>query len=341
MRGRGRLAAALVMAAAAMGTLAACGNDDGGGSAGGGTSGGGANSGDGAKPKIAFVVGNVNDAFYQKAMEGAKEEATKLNVDLIDQGPTQFAPDAQIAVIDALISQKPDALAIAPVDPTALIAPLRKYADAKIPVVTYDGALANPPFDIVSQISSQNTEGGQMAAEAMAKAIGGKGKVAIIDLNTSNKVLTDRKDGFIAKLKADHPAIQVVATQLTGTDFGSAQTITQTLMTKHPDLKGVFATFELAALPAAKAIADAKAADRVALVGYEAGPKTIDYIKQGVIKAVVAQQPAEEGRLAVRAAHGAATGNDSAVDAEVKIPGVLIDRENVDQMQKYYYAVGG
>jgi ribose transport system substrate-binding protein len=337
MRGTTRLAAAIAVAAMAGGTLAACGSDN----KGSGQSAAGGGGGDKAKPTIAFVVGNANDAFYQKALEGARDEASKLGVDLLDQGPTQFAPDAQIAVIDALLAKQPDALAIAPVDPTALIAPLRKYANAKIPIVTYDGALANPPFDLVSQISSQNTEGGAMAADAMAKAIGDAGKVAIIDLNTSNKVLTDRKDGFVAKLAADHPKVKVVATQLTGMDFGSAQTITQTLRTKHPDLKGIFATFELASLPAAKAIADAKVADTFTLIGYEAGPKTIDYIKQGVIKAVVAQQPAEEGRLAVRAAYGAATGKTGDVQPEVKLPGVLIDHDNVDSMQKYYYKVGG
>jgi ribose transport system substrate-binding protein len=335
MRATRRMVATVAVAAMAGGTLAACGGGNGGG---GSASGGGNKS---KAPTIAFVVGNANDAFYQKALEGAREEASKLGVHLLDQGPTQFAPDAQIAVTDALLAKQPDALAIAPVDPTALIAPLRKYANAKIPIVTYDGALANPPFGLVTQIGSQNVEGGAMAAEAMAKAISDAGKVAIIDLNTSNKVLTDRKDGFVAKLKADHPNVKVVATQLTGMDFGSAQTITQTLMTKYRDLKGVFATFELAALPAAKAIADAKAADKVTLIGYEAGPKTIDYIKQGVIKAVVAQQPAEEGRLAVRAANAAATGKTAGITPEVKLPGVLIDHGNVDSMQKYYYKVGG
>jgi ribose transport system substrate-binding protein len=336
MRAKGRLTAAIAAAVMAVSTLAACGSDD----SSSGSGGADASGGD-AKPTIAFVVGNAQDAFYQKALEGANEQASKLGIKLLDQGPNQFAPDAQIAVIDALLAQQPKALAIAPVDPTALIAPLQKWANAKIPIVTYDGALKDPPFDLVSEISSQNTEGGEMAAEAMAKAIGDSGKVAIIDLNTSNKVLTDRKDGFIAKLKADHPDIQVVATQLTGTDFGSAQTITQTLMTKYPDLKGVFTTFELAGLPAAKAIADAKASDKVALVSFEAGPKTIDYIKQGVIKASVAQQPAEEGRLAVQAAYDAATGKGDSVKKVQQLPDVLIDGSNVDKMQKYYYAVGG
>lgn len=326
-----RLCAVAGTLAAAAGGIAACGSGDSG-------SGGGAAK---SKPNIAFVVGNANDAFYQKALEGARAEASRLGVTLLDQGPTQFAADAQIAVIDALIARQPDALAIAPVDPTALIAPLRKYADAKTPIVTFDGSLTKPPFKLVSQISSQNFEGGKMAADEMARLLHDSGKVAIIDLSTADKVLTDRKDGFVSELKAKHPGITVVSSQLTGNDFGSAQTITQTLLTKYPDLKGVFCTFELAALPSAKALADAKAANRVTLVGYEAGPKTISYIKHGVIKAVVAQQPAEEGRLAVRAAYDAATKKASGVKPEVKLPGVLIDRANVDKMQKYYYAVRG
>jgi ribose transport system substrate-binding protein len=328
-RMRGLRAAAAVFAVTA--ALTACGDDEQG-------TGSDANATK-TDVKVAFVVGNVNDAFYQKALAGAREEADRLGIELLDQGPTQFAPDAQIAVTDALVAKQPDALAIAPVDPTALIAPLQKYANAKIPIVTYDGALNNPPFDLVSQISSENLEGGRMAAKEMARLLDGKGKVAIIDLNTSNKVLTDRKDGFVAELKESAPGIEVVASQFTGNDFGSAQTITSTLMTKYPDLKGLFVTFELAALPAAKALVDAKATDRVTLVGYEAGPKTVEYLRQGVIKSVVAQQPAEEGRVAVKAAYDAATGKTSDVEPEVKLPGVVINGDNVDKMEKYYYEV--
>src|SRR4051794_3635707 len=189
MRANGRLTAVIAATVMAGSTLAACGSDDN------SSDGGSSSTGSGGdKPTIAFVVGNAQDAFYQKALEGARGQASKLGIKLLDQGPNQFAPDAQIAVIDALLAKQPDALAIAPVDPTALIAPLQKYANADIPIVTYDGGLADPPFDLVTEISSQNTEGGKMAADAMAKAIGDSGKVAIIDLNTSNKVLTDRKD---------------------------------------------------------------------------------------------------------------------------------------------------
>lgn len=293
--------------------------------------------GSSSKATIALVVGNANDAFYQKVIEGAKGEAERLGVELLAQGPTRFAVPEQVAVVDALLAKNPDALAISPVDPTALTAPLRKWADADKPIVTFDSTVADPPFELASQISSQNVEGGAMAADEMARLLGDRGKVAIIDLNTANKVLTDRKDGFEAQLKAKHPGVEVIDTQLTGDDFARATTIAQTLITKNPDLDGIFCTFEFAATFAAKAIADADAQERVTLIGYEAGPKQIDYIRKGVIKAAVAQQPAEEGKLAVQMANAAATGDTAALRPVIRLPNVLITQENVDSMVRYHY----
>jgi ribose transport system substrate-binding protein len=198
------------------------------------------------KYKIAFVVANVNDGFYQKAHAGAVAEAEKLGVDLIYQGPTQFSAQAQIPVVDTLLAEHPDAIAIAPADPTALIAPLKKWADAKIPIVTYDGYLTDPPFPLVSEIASANFDGGKLAGDAMGKLIGGKGKVAIIDLAAGAKVLNDRKDGFIAALKEKYPDVEVVDMQLTGLDFPRAQTIVQSYVNKYPDLAGIFCTYSFA-----------------------------------------------------------------------------------------------
>lgn len=291
------------------------------------------------KKRIAFVVGNVSDAFYQKAHEGARKAAERLGVELLHQGSNEFSAQAQIPVIDALLAQKPDAIAIAVTDPTALVAPLQKWADEKIPIVTYDSALANPPFQVVSQISSGNYEGGQMAAEEMARLLEGKGDVAIVDLNTSNKVLTDRKDGFIDRLKEKYPDIKVVDIQLTDLDFPRAQTIVQTYVNKYPDLGGIFTTYSFATEYGAAGLLSLGAQGRVKLVGFEAGPKEVQYLEQGVLQATIAQQPALEGEKAVEAAYYAATGQTDKIEASVVLPDVVITSENVGDSKQYYYAV--
>ncbi len=287
---------------------------------------------------IAFVVANVNDAFYRKAHEGAAAEAKKLGVKLLYAGPNQFSAQAQIPVVDALLAKRPDALAIAPADPTAFVAPLQKWADAKIPIITYDGTLAKSPYPVLSRIGSANFAGGQLAADQMAKLIGRKGKVATIDLNTADKVLVDRLDGFVARLKAKYPGIQVVDKQLTGLDFPRAQTITQTYLNKYHDLAGIFTTYSFATEYAATGLQGLNAQKRVSLVGFEAGPKEIQGIKSGVIKATIAQQPALEAKYAIDYAYWALTGKKSKVKAVVNLPDVVINAQNVDQRKQYYYA---
>ena len=134
-----------------------------------------------------------------------------------------------------------------------------------------------------------------------------------------------------------YPDIEIVDTQYTELDFPRAQTIAQTLVSKYPDLKGIFATYSFATEYAAKGLADLNKSDAVLLVGFEAGEKQIAGLEDGSIKAVVAQQPYEEGRAAVTAAYNQLTGKD--VEADVQLDNVLLDADNFADMTKYYYAV--
>lgn len=292
-----------------------------------------------APVRIAFVVANVNDAFYQKAAEGARLEAERLGVELIHQGPNEFSAAAEITVLDTLLALEPDALAIAPADPTALVAPMQAWADAGIPIVTYDGGLADPPFPLVSRILSANYEGGQMAADEMARLTGSAGEIAIIDLNTANKVLTDRLDGFRDRIAEAYPEMSVVDVQLTGLDFPKAQTIAQTFVNKYPNLAGVFATYSFATEYGAIGLMSVGAQDRVRMVGFEAGPKEIELIEQGVLDATIAQQPALEGQMAVQQAYYAVTGQTDKIVPELLLSDVVINADNVANMTEYYYAV--
>jgi ribose transport system substrate-binding protein len=291
------------------------------------------------KKRIAFVVGITSDAFYQKAHEGAAEEAKKLGVDLIYQGPAEFTPASQTPVLDSLLTKKPDAMAIAPTDPAAMVAPVRRWSQAKIPVVTYDSSLTDPGFPIVSSIQSNNLAGGEKAADLLAQQIGGAGKVALISTDTSNLVQADRANGFRQQLKAKYPKIQVVASQLVGTDYPRAQTFVQTIAAKYHDLKGFFTTCSFCTEYAAKGLEGLHKQSSIAQIGYEAGPKEISYLRSGVLRAVVAQDPAEEGRRAVEYATAAANGKSA--PKTVQLQPVAITKANVDQMQRYYYQTSG
>ncbi len=138
---------------------------------------------DGKSFTVALIPGLTTDAFYITMHRGAAAAAAALGVKLVFQGAPSFNAVEQVPVLDAVIARKPDALLIAPTDKVQLIEPLRAAVSAGIPVITvdtyigggvYQTGTGNADFPL-SYIASNNTLGGQMAARALAKAIGGKG----------------------------------------------------------------------------------------------------------------------------------------------------------------------
>ena len=78
----------------------------------------------GTKYKIALVLGSSTDSFYTSMQCGAQEEARKLgDVDLTVQGAQTWDATLQIPIINALIANKVQALAVVVNDPKALFAP--------------------------------------------------------------------------------------------------------------------------------------------------------------------------------------------------------------------------
>ncbi|MDO8213109.1 substrate-binding domain-containing protein [Conexibacter sp. CPCC 206217] len=328
-----RRTAPLVAVLAASAALAACGSSSDDDSTTSASSGGG-----GSDLTIAMATGSASDAFYQKVREGAQEEADRLGVTLDYQASNEFTAQDMIPVVDSLLTKRPDALAIAPADPRAMTSTIRRFADADIPIVTFDSSVTDPPFDIVTQISSNNKLGGRLAADLLAREIDGRGQVATISTDTSNIVQYDRARGFNEEMAARYPDVEIVARELVGADFPRAQTTAQTLMTKYSDLAGYFTTCSFCTEYAAQGLQGLHKQDSVAQIGYEAGPKEIDLLRSGVLRAVVAQNPAEQGRLAVRYAVMAARGETSGIPRTVAMDPVAITADDVDSKQEFYYA---
>src|SRR5919112_1496640 len=157
--------------------VAACGGDDDGGSTGASSS-----SGSSAKKySMTLIAGVRGDEFYITMNCGAQAEARKLGVTLNFQGPNEFAADQQTPIVNAVAAKKPDAVLVAPTDTKAMFAPIKQLADNGSKVVLVDTTLEQPDL-AVSQIASDNEGGGKVAAQTLAKLIGGKGKVFVVNV---------------------------------------------------------------------------------------------------------------------------------------------------------------
>lgn len=340
--GRGptrRIVVAATVAAASAVVLAGC-------SSGGGSSSSSTGSAAAKNITIGYVVGASSDPFFVAMKKGAQQEANQLGVKLIFQGnPTTYSPATQIPILNQVMAQHPTGLAIAPTDPTALQSGVNSAIASGVPVVNVDSRV-NDLSKVVSFITGDNEMGGQKAADAMAQAIGYKSgqTYQVVAGLTSATTTTNvaRLNGFKKEVAAKYPGIQLVATGYSQSNPATANTNINNWLTEYPHLAGIFAIDGTNATGAAAAIQSKGLVGKVALVGYDAYQNNVDLLKQGIFTALIAQDPVQEGELAVGTLVKYIRNGNSAKGTDIKkavtLPVIVLDKStSAADLAKYTY----
>jgi ribose transport system substrate-binding protein len=247
----------------------------------------------GSNKKLVLIQGTKDDNFYVTMGCGAESEAKKLGYSISVQGPTDFSAPEQIPIVSAVAATKPAAVMIAPTDSHALISPMENMKKSGIKVIQVDTTVADNSIASAS-ISSNNLEGGELAAQYLAKQLGDKGSVVVMNEQAGVSTTEARIAGFMKQIKK-YPNISVLPTQYVGDNPAKAASAISALYAAHSDLAGVFATNVLVAQGVGTGLKTAGASSKVKMVGYDADPQQIQQLKSGVVQALVAQEPFEEG----------------------------------------------
>jgi ribose transport system substrate-binding protein len=253
-----------------------------------------------AKAKLTIGVSLLTRThpFYQDLESGLNEAANAYGYNLIVTAG-EFDVAKQKDQIQDFIVRKVDAIILSPCDSKSIGTSVKAANDAGIPVFTADIACLVEGVKVVSHIASDNIAGGQLAAQAIAKALNGAGKVAIIDHPEVESVI-QRVKGFedeIAKSKN----IQIVA-KLSGHGVkDQAFRTTEDVLQAHPDIDAIFGINDDSALGALAAIEKAGKTGRIKIVGFDAVPEAREAIKAGKIYADVIQKPKEIGKNTIEA----------------------------------------
>jgi ribose transport system substrate-binding protein len=285
---------------------------------------------------IYLIPGISTDPFYLTMKKGAVAEAKKDGVNLIYQGaPNAFSPATQIPILNAAIARHPDAIVIAPTDKTALIAPLKKAIAAGIPVITVDTFITAPIA--VTNVSSDNLKGGNMAGEALANLVGKKGKVAGISVEPGISTTDQRRDGFASKIKT-YKGIKYLGTQYDHDDQTKAAQITSALLTANPDLKGIFAMNVVTADGVSTAVKESGSTG-LKVVEFDAGPDQVHALKAKTVDALIAQDPFTIGTWGIHYAYLYATGHRTGIAKHYGTGAAIITRANVNnpKFKKFLY----
>jgi len=234
----------------------------------------------------------------------------------------------QTSQVENFVTQRVDAILICPAESTGIAGAVRKANNAKIPVFTAD--IAAQGGKIVSDVASDNVAGGRLAGEYMAKKLGGKGNVAIVNYPVVQSVL-DRVKGF-KEAVSKYPGIKIVDDQAAEGKRDLAVAVTENILQKHAKLDGIFAINDSSALGALAAV-EQSGRKNVIVIGYDGDPEARAKILAGSqLKADAIQFPDEIGKAVVDTMADYLEGKKVPANVPVKVG--LIDQASLKKESK-------
>ena len=269
---------------------------------------------------LGLALSTLNNPFFVSLRNGAqaaaKEAGVKLTVTDARDDATQQANQVQ-----NFQTQQLDGVIINPVDSDAAGPIVSPLIAAGTPVVAVDRAVNGAKVNAF--VASDNVAGGRLAADALAKAIGEKGEVIVLQGVAGTSASRERGQGFTKGISA-YPGIKVVATQPADFDRVKGLNVATNLLQAKPKVVGIFAENDEMALGAIQALG-ARAGKDVFVVGFDGTADGMAAIKAGTMHASVAQQPEKLGRSAVEAA--LALIKKTKVEQTVNVPVVVVTKE--------------
>jgi ribose transport system substrate-binding protein len=285
------------------------------------------------KRLIGVVPKATSHVFWVAVEKGAKAAARDLNVQIEWNGaPSETDYARQIQIVDSMINRRVDGLAVAATERRALVAPVDRAMKMGIPVTIFDSGIEGENY--TSYVATNNYEGGQLAARALARLIGGKGKVGLIAHAPGSASTMDRERGFTDVLNKEFPAIQIVAIQFGMSDRSKARAAAENMLTAHPDLAGFFGSSEPSTTGASLAVKARGLTGRVKVVAFDASDNLVEDMKGGAIQAMVVQDPFQIGYDAVRTLVEKLDGKTPAKRIDLSAKVIFADEMNKPEFQR-------
>jgi len=278
---------------------------------------------------IPLISKGFSHQFWQAVKLGSEQAAAEFGVEVTFEGPdNEGQVDRQIDMLSAALSKDPAAIGFAAVDSQAAIPVLRQIDEAGVPVIAFDSGVAS---DIpVTTCTTDNLASAALAADKMAEAIGGSGKVAIISHDQTSVTGIERVDGFVNQVAAQYPDIEIVTVQYGGGDHLISTEITKSILTANPDIKGLFGANEGSAIGIVNGVTES-GTEGVVIIGYDSGSAQKDAVRSGLMAGAITQNPVGIGYETVKAAVD--TINGVAVPEVIDTGFFYYDADNMDDTE--------
>jgi rhamnose transport system substrate-binding protein len=271
-----------------------------------------------------LVPKNLGNPYFDTANNGAQEAAKELGVTVTYQGPAAADATQQIQLINSLIAQKVNGLAISADDSDALVPTGKEAMDAGIPVVSWDSAIGKDGRNLHINQAVLHDIGAieiQMAAD-LAGADGGQ--IAILSATST----APNQNAWIEVMKEElqkpeYANLELVEVVYGDDDDTKSYNEAQALFTKYPDLKVIIAPTTVGIAASARAVTDAGLIGKVFVTGLGTPNQMREYVKNGASPEFALWNPSDLGYLSVYVLNALATGEIKGVAGEKFTAGKL------------------
>jgi rhamnose transport system substrate-binding protein len=262
------------------------------------------------RTRIGLVAKSLGNGFFDAVHKGADEAAKELDAEVIFTGPTTPTAEGQIEVLNALIAQRVDAIAVSANDPDALVPTLKKALDRGIKVISYDSGVAAEGRLVHLAPSSDQLIGETVVALAAELAPGGKGKFAVVSATPTS---TNQNSWLEQMRKAlpQHPGLEMVAVVYGDDVSDKSNREAKALLQQHPDLAVLVSISSVGIVASARAVQDLGLTGKVKVTGLGLPSELAGYVQSGVVPKFAIWNPIDLGYTSMQVATRLARGADA------------------------------
>jgi rhamnose transport system substrate-binding protein len=261
-----------------------------------------------ARTRVGVVAKSLGNGFFDAVHKGADEAARELDAEVIFNGPTTPTAEGQIEVLNSLIAQRVDAIAVSANDPDALVPTLKRAMQRGIKVVSYDSAVA--PAGRVAHLapSSDQLIGETVVALTAELAPEGKGKFAVVSATPTST----NQNSWLAQMRkalSQHGGLELVSVVYGDDVSDKSYREAVALLKQYPDLAVLVSISSVGIVASARAVEDQGLTGKVKVTGLGLPSELAGYVEKGVVPKFAIWNPVDLGyattQIAVRLARGA------------------------------------
>jgi ribose transport system substrate-binding protein len=240
-----------------------------------------------------FIARSTESNYWKQVYSGMAELIRREQIGLEFHGVNLTDPEELQRILEMSVLSNSDGILVSLPNGPEYRRLIAEAISKGIPMVTFNDTIGN--FERLSFVGISSRDLGYKTGLALRDAVSKPVKVALlINYDDSENSYRQYLQG-IHKALAGHPEIQIKLVISSKGDSISAEDQTQTIIKRHPDIQAIVCSDPSDTLGVAKLVVDLNQVSRITIVGRGLTAEIANYIKRGVIRSVLADDPNELG----------------------------------------------